>query len=103
MSSETPRKLVPSLDHLVTQWMSQGTSSNAAAARSSSQLQLLGAPTMPSISKRQSSVLTLGVGPAVRTGKPDSMYWPGGTRSRSSSGMRRRPPKPREMKLMGER
>ena len=53
---------------------------------------------MPSTRKVQSAVSTFGVGPAVRTGNPDSTYWPGGSRSASSSGTRRWPPKPREMK-----
>ena len=71
MSSETPRKLVPSFDHEVTQWMSQGTSSNG-RAQNSSQLHSLASATMPSIRKLHSAVGTSGVGPAVSTGKPGS-------------------------------
>src|SRR4051794_5996735 len=97
VSAETPRKLVPSLDHLVTQWMSQGTSSKGSSANSS-QDQSVGSATMPSMRRRHSSVDTSGVGPAVRTGKPDSAYWPGGSRSASSAGVRRRPLNPRETK-----
>src|SRR5215218_348608 len=51
---------------------------------------------MPSIRSRHSSVETSGVGPAVSTGKPGSLYWPGGSRSAKSSGVRRRPLNPRE-------
>src|SRR3954453_14632192 len=96
-SSDTPRKLVPSFDHFVTQWMSQGTvscgsSPNCAAVHSR------GSPTIPSIRKLHPSGSTRGVGPAVRTGKPCSMYWPGGRRSASSGGTCRRPVKPREKK-----
>src|SRR3954447_13357557 len=97
VSTETPRKLVPSLDHLVTQWMSQGTSSKGSSANSS-QDHSVGSATMPSMRRRHSPVGTSGVGPAVSTGKPDSAYWPGGSRSVSSSGVRRRPLNPRETK-----
>ena len=62
---------MPSFDQLVTQWMSHGTSSNG-SAWNSSQLQLRGAPTIPSIAKVQSFVSILGVGPAVSTGNPRS-------------------------------
>src|SRR4051812_23913742 len=55
--------------------------------------------TMPSIRKLQSSGSTIGVGPAVSTGQPDSAYWPGGSLSPYSS-CRLRPPKPREMKSL---
>src|SRR3954451_18795016 len=97
VSAETPRKLVPSLDHLVTQWMSQGTSSKGSSANSS-QDHSVGSATMPSMRRRHSPVGTSGVGPAVSTGKPDSAYWPRGSRSASSSGVRRRPLNPRETK-----
>src|SRR3954454_10927114 len=97
VSTETPRKLVPSLDHLVTQWMSQGTSSKGSSANSS-QDHSVGSATMPSMRRRHSPVGTSGVGPAVSTGKPDSAYWPGGSRSATSSGVRRRPLNPRETK-----
>ena len=97
-STDTPRKLVPSFDHLVTQWMSQGTLSRG-SSWNSSQLHSRSAPTIPSIRSDHSVVSTVGVGPAVRTGKPRSKYCPGGSLSASSSGARRRPLKPREMKL----
>src|SRR5258707_587665 len=44
--------------------------------------------------KRHWSWVMRGVGPAERTGKPFSRYWPGGRRFASSSD-RRRPKKPR--------
>src|SRR4051812_716908 len=58
---------------------------------------------MPSIRKLHSSVGTSGVGPAVSTGQPDSAYWPGGSRSASSSGARRRRLKPRETNPFNDR
>ena len=73
VSTDTPRKLVPSLDHLVTQWISQGMSSNS-SSRNSAQVHASSLPTMPSIRKVQSSVVSTGVGPAVSTGKPASAY-----------------------------
>src|SRR3954470_6834486 len=53
---------------------------------------------MPSIVNVQRSVSMDCVGPAVRIGKPGSAYWPGGSRSSSPSGARRRPRNPRETK-----
>src|SRR5215210_7699820 len=50
----------------------------------------------PSITKLHSSRGVWGVGPAERTGKPSTRYWPGGMRS-SPSARLRRPRKPREM------
>ena len=41
-------KLVPSFDHFVTQWMSQGTSSNGSSPNSVD-VQLCGSATIPSI------------------------------------------------------
>ena len=90
---------MPSFDHFVTQWMSQGTVSNG-SAWNSSQVHSCWAPTMPSMRKPHSSASTCGVGPAVSTGKPLSTYWPGGTRSASSAGVWRRRWKPRETKLL---
>ena len=49
---------------------------------------------MPSMRKLHSLGSTRGVGPAVRTGKPRSRYWPGG--SRSAPGPCGLPTKPRE-------
>src|SRR6202000_2932905 len=92
-STETPRKLVSSFDHFVTQWMSHGTSS-AGRRANSSQLHSSSLPTIPSIRKLHSLGSMRGVGPAVRTGKPGSRYWPGG--SRSAPAPWRGPTKPRE-------
>src|SRR3954469_13585222 len=97
-SSDTPPKLVPSFDHLVTQWMSHGIVSNGSASNCAL-VHSRSAPTMPSILNSQSAQSTRGVGPTVRTGKPGSKYWPGGIRSASSAGGRRGPGKPRDMKL----
>src|SRR3954451_11852779 len=97
-STATPPKEVSSLDHFVTQWMSQGTRSNGSAS-TSSRLQVVGRWTMPSIVSVQSAASMRGVGPAVKTGKSRSRYWPGGIRAASSSGVRRRPVKPREIKV----
>src|SRR3954469_22759797 len=77
--------------------MSHGTSSNGSAWNSLA-VHSRGSATMPSIRKPHSSGSMCGVGPAVRTGKPSSTYCPGGTRSASSSGTRRRPENPREKK-----
>src|SRR5438093_2553884 len=64
------------------------------SARNSSQVQRAGcAP--PSIRKSHSSSGVCGVGPAERTGKSSSTYWPGGTRP-SGPSLRRRPLNPRE-------
>ena len=62
---------MPSFDHLVTQWMSQGTSSNG-RSWNSSQVHSLSLPTIPSTRMPQSSGAMCGVGPAVSTGNPDS-------------------------------
>src|SRR5215218_2161155 len=71
VSTETPPKLVPSFDHLVTQWMSHGTVSNG-SAWNSSQVHSRSCDTTPSMRKAQDSGSMYGVGPAVSTGKPDS-------------------------------
>ena len=78
---------MPSFDHFVTQWMSQGTSSNG-SSWNSSQVHSACSATMPSMRKPHSpgSVETSGVGPAVSTGNPGSKYWPGGSRSASPPG-----------------
>ena len=62
---------MPSFDHLVTQWMSHGTSSNG-SAWSSSQVHSASSATMPSILNDHSPSSTRGVGPAVSTGNPVS-------------------------------
>src|SRR5215211_6269367 len=95
VSTETPSQVVPSFDHLVTQWMSLVTSSEG-KARNSSHDHVLGPSTSPSIVKSHSSRGVRGVGPAERTGKPSTRYWPGGILT-SPSARLRRPRKPREM------
>src|SRR5215831_4490707 len=94
VSTETPRQIVSSFDHFVTQWMSTVTSS-LGSARNSSHVQRLGSSTSPVIDKSHWSSGVCGVGPAERTGKSGVRYWPGGTRSVGPS--ERLPRKPREM------
>src|SRR5215212_2421449 len=89
---ETPSHLVPSFDHLVTQWMSLVISSEG-SARNSSQVHLLGSSISPTMEKSHSSRGVRGVGPAERTGKPSSRYCPGGS---AVSWLLRRPLKPLE-------
>src|SRR5262247_3680006 len=60
----------------------------------SSHVHLLGSSTSPTTEKSHASRGVRGVGPAERTGKPSSRYWPGGS---FVSGPLRRPPKPREI------
>src|SRR5687768_10374331 len=95
VSTETPSQVVPSFDHSVTQWMCLVVSSEG-KARNSSHDHVLVLSTSPSIVKSHSSRGVRGVGPAERTGKPSTRYWPGGTRT-SPSACLRRPRKPREM------
>src|SRR5918995_2326543 len=92
VSTETPSHMVPSFDHLVTQWISLVISSEG-SARNSSQLHLLGSSISPTMEKSHSSSGVRGVGPAERTGKPSSRYCPGGS---AVSCLLRRPKKPRE-------
>src|SRR3984885_3555357 len=96
VSSDTPRQWVPSLDHWVTQWMSVVTSS-AGSAVNCFQSHLVDSPASVVIVNVQVAVLTGGVGPACRTGKPCSRYWPGGSLGLSP----RRPVKPRVTTLTG--
>src|SRR5919109_4756082 len=93
VSTETPSHLVPSFDHLVTQWMSLVISSEGSRLNSS-HVHLLGSSTSPTTEKSHSSRGVRGVGPAERTGKPSSRYWPGGS---CVSCPLRRPPKPRDI------
>src|SRR5215203_1961192 len=58
--------------------MSLVTSSEGSCLNSS-QVHLLGSSTSPTIEKSHSSSGVRGVGPAERTGKPSSKYWPGGS------------------------
>ncbi len=60
-------------------------------ARNSSHVHRLGWSTSPRTVKSHCSKGVRGVGPAERTGKPSSRYWPGG--SRASSSRLRRPEK----------
>src|ERR687896_521535 len=92
VSTETPSHLVPSLDHLVTQWISLVISSEGSWLNSS-QVHLLGSSTSPTMEKSHSSRGVRGVGPAERTGKPSSRYCPGGS---AVSRPLRRPKKPLE-------
>src|SRR5215212_4419940 len=89
---ETPSHLVPSFDHLVTQWMSLVISSEGSWLNSS-QVHLLGSSISPTMEKSHSSSGVRGVGPAERTGKPSSRYCPGGS---AVSCLLRRPKKPLE-------
>src|SRR6266699_2442704 len=95
-STETPFQVVSSFDHLVTQWMSLVTISDGSAANSL-HVQRFGSSISPSIEKVHWSRLTRGVGPADRTGKSFTRYWPGGKRELEAVS-RRRTLKPREMK-----
>src|SRR5215208_3824676 len=89
---ETPSHLVPSFDHLVTQWMSLVISSEGSWLNSS-QVHLLGSSISPTMEKSHSSIGVRGVGPAESTGKPSSRYCPGGS---AVSWLLRRPKKPLE-------
>src|SRR3712207_1274877 len=68
--------------------------SSEGSSLNSSQVHLLGSSISPTTEKSHSSKGVRGVGPAERTGKPVSRYWPGG--SLSSSWLLRRPKNPRE-------
>src|ERR671921_1857985 len=92
VSTETPSHLVPSLDHLVTQWMSFVISSEGSCLNSS-HVHLFGSSISPTMEKSHSSRGVRGVGPAERTGKPSSRYCPGGS---VVSWLLRRPLKPLE-------
>src|SRR5919202_843243 len=93
VSTETPSHLVPSFDHLVTQWMSVVISSEGNCLNSS-HVQRLGSSSSPTIEKSHSSSGVWGVGPAERTGKPSTRYWPGGS---AACSLLRQPPKPRDI------
>src|SRR5215208_4140665 len=92
VSMETPSHLVPSFDHLVTQWMSFVISSEGSWLNSS-QVHLLGSSISPPMEKSHSSIGVRGVGPAESTGKTSSRYCPGGS---AVSWVLRRPKKPLE-------
>src|SRR5919197_6451148 len=95
VSRLTPSQRVSSLVHLVTQWMST-TKVCEGSLRNSSQVQVTGSDTSPSIVKVQRSSGVRGVGPAESTGKSVTTYWPGGTRLGSAGSSRCRRWKPRE-------
>src|SRR5207253_3766518 len=78
-STETPFQVVSIFDHLVTQWMSLVTVSDGRVAHSF-HAQRFGSSISPSMEKVHCARLTRGVGPADRTGKSVTRYWPGGTR-----------------------
>lgn len=89
----TPSQTVPSLLHLVTQWMSTvilvcGSAWNA------SQLHFPARDPPSCRARVHFSSGVRGVGPALRTGKSSVTYWPGGTRFPSALA-RGRPVKPR--------
>src|SRR5215207_7185988 len=94
VSTETPSHLVPSFDHLVTQWMSLVISSEGSSLNSS-HTHVFGSSTSPTIEKSHSSSGVRGVGPAESTGNPSTRYCPGG-RWVSCSCCLRRPRNPRE-------
>src|SRR5215218_8192437 len=91
---ETPSHLVPSFDHLVTQWMSFVICSEGSWLNSS-HVHLLGSSISPTMEKSHSSSGVRGVGPAESTGKPSTKYCPGGRWS-SPLVCLRRPLKPLE-------
>src|SRR3954452_8261573 len=95
---ETPVQVVPSLDHLVTQWMSTVTVSERSAMNSAHGHDT-GWSTAPLIKKLHSSSGVCGVGPADSTGKSRTTCCPGGTRAESTSA--RRPRKPGEIGDIG--
>src|SRR3954453_10690112 len=95
---ETPVQVVPSLDHLVTQWMSTVNVSDGSALNSAHGHDT-GLSTAPLIKKLHSSSGVCGVGPADSTGKSRTTCCPGGTRAGSKSS--RRPWKPREISDIG--
>ena len=82
VSSDTPRQLVSSFDHLVTQWMSVVIVSDGSAGNFPHDRDT-GSATAPWIVKLHSAsgvCGVCGVGPADSTGRPLVTYWPGGTR-----------------------
>src|SRR5215211_34902 len=91
VSSDTPSQVVPSLDQWVTQWMSTVIGS-LGSARKAFQSQRCWSPVSLVMVNSQSSRSMVGVGPADRTGKSSTRYWPGG----SSTLGRRRPLNPRD-------
>ena len=78
VSIATPRQLVSCFDHFVTQWISVCISV-CSRLLSDSHDQVPAVLPAISIEKSQVLISTLGVGPADKTGKPSSRYWPGGT------------------------
>ena len=95
VSNDTPSQLVASLDQWVTQWRSTVTFSLGRAWKPF-QSQRRCSPVSLAMVNSQSSRSMLGVGPADRTGKSSTRYWPGG----SSTLGRRRPLNPRDTVLI---
>src|SRR4051812_50127173 len=86
---ETPVQDVPSLDHLVTQWMSTVTVSEGSAMNSAHGHDT-GSSTAPLTRKLHSSSGVCGVGPPDSTGKSPTTGCPGGTRGGPTPAGRRR-------------
>src|SRR6478735_8252857 len=88
-STLTPLKVVSSLDHVVTQWMSPKKVEPGTAC-SSGQVHVCGDSTRPSMLNVHDSSDWCGVASALSTGHEDPVsYCPGGSRPRSGSGRRR--------------
>src|SRR5262245_33384976 len=97
-STRTPSQAVSSFVHFVTQCMSR-VAMDWGSALNSAQFHLaMGFGPSFSVND-QSDVDTCGVGPADRTGKSCSRYWPGGIRPAISDGVRR-PVKPRVVVIL---
>src|SRR5215216_857725 len=92
VSSDTPSQLVPSLDQWVTQWMSTVIGS-LGRLRKAAQSQRCWSPVSLEMVNSHSARSMSGVGPADRTGKSSTRYWPGGS---PALGRRRFPLNPRE-------
>src|SRR5215470_10851685 len=89
----TPRQWVSSFDQVVTQWMSTWTLVCGKAASSAQLHSPSILPPLLSVNPHDARS-ACGVGPADSTGKSLVRCWPGGTRSRGTSGpLRRRNPR----------
>src|SRR5438132_1590641 len=97
VSTATPSHTVSCLLHFVTQWMSL-VIVWVGSLRNSSQVQFFSLSTSPVIENVQSVSGVRGVGPAERTGKSLTRYWPGGRRPACPWSLGR-PWKAREMKV----
>jgi hypothetical protein len=93
VSIETPVNDMPSLDHVVTQWMSPSYD-DSGRAWISSHVHVVGVRTSPWTVKVHVAVSRSGVTSAVSTGQSSrASYWPGGRRGSRSA--RPRPENPR--------